>query len=447
MNAFRDFKDTIYQLVKAEKYAEALLFFKEEKMPFTVEEIAADNYLVSNILKCLRMTAAYHAAHRFLSIYNITISATTEEKVQIAWILILYDWYKHLNETNKNSDKTLLELSYHMLFLLNHESEFSANFYSTIVQRVLKTESKRTNVNWKNLKTFCEQIAPAHLSTECGEMKVFTKGKEKITELASVQEEWYSQYSKSLFALGEYPLCINICEEALITIRKMHYSNDSWFKRRIAQCKVHTNELSCAIADYEAIVKRKNDWFILGELGILYKQTGEYAKAKETMHAAMLKFGEMNFKAELIEHLAETYNLSGDEATAKEHYKLAAYIRHNVGWKVNNTLLSKAGMASLQHVDKVLETDLLKKLQSKWRESPLTDKPAWKKGKVHRTGNPKEMGTDIWITDENGKQYYSFIKKESPVFQNIRTGSKVLFTVQPMPDRPLDKAVNVRYEK
>lgn len=444
MESFHDFKTRIYQLMKDEEYSEALRYFKQNKIHFTLRELSGDPFLHSNMLKSLRKTGAYAAARNFISIYNISIDVRSDEAVFMAWVLILYDWYKQLNENNRNSDLQLMEISLLMPLFENYESAFASSLYNTIVQRVLKTESKKTKVNWSGIKNFCEKISSNRLSEENYEMQHVKKGVTKNTELASVLEEWYVQYSKALFETGTFDLCIQICEEALTKINKLHYSNDIWFKRRIAQCRAKTNELSAAISGYEELIKRKNDWFLLAELGNLYKEDKQFEKAKAIMQSAMLKFGRLNFKIDLIEQLAAVYAALGETSLAQNHYRLAVYIRQSEGWKIDSELLRYSGIDSPDDINTENQASLLKELQHIWQKSDRRNKyENTKKGRVERIGQPKDAGVDIWIRCDKSVQYYSFIKRSNPLFNKLISGLKVSFEAQAVADRPLDRAIKV----
>lgn len=452
MSTIRDFHREINSLVKTGNYKAALSFFKREKTTFTPNEIASNVFIVSDVLKCLRMTKAYTAAGRFLAIYKINIDKNCDNGIIFAWTLTLYDWYKELYKEEskpsyKKSEAIVSEISDLMPLLQIIETEFAQDFYNTIVLKVLKTETKNKDINWTLLARFCESISPEQLHTKCHEMTVEKNNRKKVIQMASIKEEWYSQYSKALYATERYVECITICETAMATINQLHYSNDVWFKRRIAQSYNKLGKLKESQTVYESIIKRKDDWFILSELGDIYKKLAHFEQARETMQEAMLKYGDLNFKIDLIENLGSVYELLGEKGLAKKHFTLAVVIRTKAGWRISEKLRCKSDY-NIQAEDlDILHDSLLSKLQKQWSQTSAKNrKEITYAGEIIRIAPPKDAGTDIWIKSENGKNYYAFVRKTDPLYSEIRKGVTVSFQVKPMPDKPLNRAIKIKAE-
>ena len=74
MSSIYDFSKTINDLRKEKKNKEALSFFKSNKLKFKENEIAGNEYLVSNILYCLRDINETDYGFLFLNEYNIEIN-------------------------------------------------------------------------------------------------------------------------------------------------------------------------------------------------------------------------------------------------------------------------------------------------------------------------------------------------------------------------------------
>ena len=470
MESLNAFQREIHKQTASEQYAEALSYFKQHKSAFTKEDIAGNQYLIADMLKCLKLTGAYEAAGKFMVIYGVILNEDTPERVLNGWLLVLYDWYKSMQpkddesgfvdyeenkaskQTQQNQEKIVRQFITLMPLLSKHTSEFAKDFYNLIVFKVLKSESRKEQINWKLINEFCKSIAPLKLKTNCQEVTFSSKGREKTTELASVLEEWYAQYSKSLFALGDYNLCLEICQEAFTNIGKMHYSNEIWFSRRMAQCLSKQGNIASAISNFEKIIAKKSDWFMLAELADLYCKLGKNKKAIHLMHQAMIQPGDLGFKVELVEKLGDLYSIVDNQELKMDHYRLAIAIRKSESWNIDPQLLEKAG--SFDNIDAVEHRNkLFRKLQAIWKTNltqngnapTIPQSNEQLTGKVISLSAPKEAGIDIRIKASNGKQYYAFIQRTSSIYAKVKEGVTLGFEVKPIPDRKLDKAIKIRY--
>ena len=68
MASLFDFSRHIADLKREKKYAEALSYFKENKAEISKEQISNNEYLISDIISCLRYTNHFDAGFQFLSI-------------------------------------------------------------------------------------------------------------------------------------------------------------------------------------------------------------------------------------------------------------------------------------------------------------------------------------------------------------------------------------------
>jgi tetratricopeptide (TPR) repeat protein len=472
MESFYTFQKEIHKLTASEQYADTLSYFKKNKTTFSKEEISGNQYLVADVLKCLRLTGAYEAAQKFMTIYSIILSDSTPERILNAWLLVLYDWYKSiltnnggskLNEENDKKaniqlqqaqDKIVRQLITLLPLLSKQTGEFAFDLYNLLVLKVLKSETKMTHINWRLINDFCISVDPMKLKTSTQEVTFNNKGREKTSELASVLETWYAQYSKSLFALGDYSACLKICQDAFANITKMHYSNEIWFSRRMAQCLKMQGDIASAITKFEKIIVRKSDWFMLAELADLHSQSGNKEKALLLMHQAMLQPGELSYKVELLEKLGDLYTGSENTQLKNNHYKLAIAIRQSAGWKVEPSLYKKGEM--LNNTDVTLEEKnmLFRKLHGEWKSSVgiiehntvSSQKNDRLTGEIIFLSIPKEAGVDIRIKSTNGKQYYAFIERINPIYSKIKEGVTLSFEIKPLPDKKLDKAIKIRIQ-
>jgi tetratricopeptide (TPR) repeat protein len=436
---FREFQYNIHQLTSGKKFDEALHFFKENKHFFLKEQIAGNVYLVSDMLTSLRKKGAFEAAGRFLEIYGITIDQNTNERILTGWTLVWYDYYKSKDYISP-ADEFWNRLLPAMQQLTRIQSEFVINIYNIIANQLLRTESHRNSYPAALIKRICESIDPEFLHKRGYEVTVEIKGNEKHKELASAQEDWYSQYSKSLFLTEQYEKCIEICNSAFEKIDKMHYSNEIWFSRRIAQCMGKMGKTEEAIRSFEKLTRKKGDWFMIAELASLYKQAGKTEEAINLSHKAMTLPGELKFKIELIAQIAELYELKNEKQLADSHRELLWLIQKSEQWKTDPLLTREYGRDCSAEEANQLRMQLTKKLRVCWTDTTQAQNvngekksgvPVFKTGIITSTGQPKEQGTDIWISADDGEKIYGFIKKENPLFGQIKRGLAIQFQVLP----------------
>ena len=437
----------IKKMIEQKQFKKALSYFKEHKKDYTKEEVGSNVYLTANILQCLRMTKEWGAGESYLNIYEIKIDYDTSDRIITALSLLRYDWYKNLVAEERSVEKVLHGLIYILPLLGKIGSQFSINLYNTIVSRILKTETKRSQVNWNLIKNFCESVDSHLLNTEPFIINIERKGEMRSSELPSLLEVWYSQYSKSLYITENYDKCIAVSEEAIEKINRMHFSNEIWFARRIAQSFKALGNIELAIEKFEKLLLIKHDWFLLAEMSYLYQERGENEKALNMMQMAMSRPGEISYKVQLVEQLGNIYfNLNKSEL-AHDHWKLAVCIRKSENWTVSNELAEKVRIESSHKEFKVLKTLLIKKLRSVWKNSnpqSLHKSTNRLNGTVIKVFKLKDAGNDIRIKSDAGTEYYSFIKKTDEIYMNLKEGLSVSFFVRKIDDRPLDKAVKIK---
>lgn len=475
MTTFRDFQNQIHQLSTAKQYQEALSYFKQNKNQYTQKEMAANVYLVADLLTCLRCTRAFDAVEKFLDIYFITIDEHTHERIITAYALVLYDFYKLHAQQNtdgeaidakksdfKASANTIDEKHIFWAKLINTmpllakiRTSISDNIYNLIVHKILKTESHQKVFNTNIISKLCENTNRDILSVECRKTEIERNGRQKPVELASVKEEWYAQYSKALYLLGKYDLCISICQEALEGFDTMHYSNEIWLARRIAQCYSSKGEVEEAIDKFEKLTRKKSDWFLMAELSALYHQTHQAEKAIQLAHRAMILPGNFSFKVELIENLGDLYADLHQAELSRNHYLLAMSVRRVEEWKIPNRLQQKIQNYDTQ-ADARKEMNTLKNLlQPIWNNGngEKSSSPENKRiidmgsGKIIKTGVPKEAGIDAWIVADNGEKLYAFISKTDAVFVDAAIGLTIRYQILASQQGKLRKAIKIRIDK
>lgn len=438
MVTLREFQYLIHDLVSKKLYSEALAYFKENKQFFLKEQISSNVFLVADMLGALRKTGAFAASHKFLEIYGIAIDEHTHERILTAYTLVWYDYYK--SNDVAAGDSFWSGISTILPLIARVQSTIALNIYNLIVGIVLRSEAHRNTYNPGLLKRICEIVEPELLSTDCYVVEVERKGEKKPSELASVRENWYAQFSKSLFQLGEYDRCIAVCNEAFEKFDKLHYSNEIWFGRRIAQCMGKLGKVEEAIRSFEKLTRKKGDWFMIAELAGLNRQAGNIDLALKQMRQAMSLPGEFTFKVDLIEQLGDLYESFNDKLLAVDHYQLLYTIQKSEQWKIDPVIERKAGILCNEEEAWKLRGQLTRKLQAVWRME-ISD--AIGTGKIAKVGIPKEQGTDVWIDSDDGQKVYGFIKRTNKLHRSLLRGLKISFGIKPGGEGKLNIAVNI----
>jgi len=450
-----EFSQQISKYKKEKKFSEALAYFKENKGSFTKEQIRSNEYIVSDILSCLRHLNKLDAGFQFLSIYGIEINEQQKERILIAYGWLLWAKYKADNEKNgflateddyidaddEQKEKVnfdyekseLLEKIETLISILNSfKSDYTKKLLSNLFNVVLKSEKNKPAPNWKLLNEFCDKIDRDKLSKECSTIQVERKGKLKDMELASDFENWYAYKTKALEKLGRWQECLNLSKEALEKIEKFHYSNDVWFSRRIALSKRNLGNIEDAIQELQTILKKKREWFIQKELAELYFEKGDLELALKHAIDAINNFGQLEFKVDLLYLLGKILKEQKKLELSFQHFSLSKLIRQKEGWKLPQKLLDELKTFSFPEIPQTDLNKLINELRKYWDsfKTPQTEKNKTLEGKIVRILHDNERGKDGFIKS-NGKEYYFSVKPNFQSISKIVIGAKVIFEIKP----------------
>ena len=103
MSSLYDFSRHIRQLTGGKNYSEALSFFKEGKASFDETQISNNQYLIADILTCLRHENFFDAGFLFLSTYGIEINEETSERILTAYGWLLWSKFKAENADDNHN--------------------------------------------------------------------------------------------------------------------------------------------------------------------------------------------------------------------------------------------------------------------------------------------------------------------------------------------------------
>lgn len=466
MASLFDFSRQIADLKKEKRYSEALSHFKENKANFSKEQLSNNEYVVSDIISCLRYTNQFDAGFQFLKIYDIKIDDSQKERILTAYGWLLWSKYKAENENTSNSDDEtqffdededdFQEQNFHydknelierietlIPILLGLNSDFSKTLVSNLFSIVLKSEKKKPAPNWKLVNDFCNQINPTLLSTDCSTIQVERKGRTQDMELASDFENWYAYKTKALMKLGEWQECFDTSKEALENIDNFHYSNDVWFSRRVALSKKNLGNTEDTIEELETILKKKREWFIQKELAELYFEKDDLNTAFKMAIDAINNFGPLEFKVDLLFLIAKILNKQDESDLSFKHFSLSKLVRQDEEWKVPQKLFDELNQFDQNEIPLSELKSLKSELMKYWNGFNKNDKrqktPKHRnnsdnlQGEVTKLLHDNERGKDGFIKSDNNEFYFS----ASPnwhLTSELTVGKKVVFKVIPATD-------------
>lgn len=466
MASMFDFSRHIADLKKEKKYSDALSYFKENKTSFSKEQLSNNEYIVSDIISCLRYTNQFDAGFQFLKIYDIKIDNSQKERILSAYGWLLWSKYKAENDNAINSvdetqffdededdfqqqnfhyDKNELLESIETLFpiLLGLNSDFSKTLVSNLFSIVLKSEKKKPAPNWKLVNDFCSQIDPTLLSIDCSTIQVERKGRTQDMELASDFENWYAYKTKALMKLGEWQECFDTSKEALEKIDNFHYSNDVWFSRRVALSKRNLGNAEDTIEELEAILKKKREWFIQKELAELYFEKDDLNAAFKMAIDAIDNFGLLEFKVDLLYLIGKILKKQGESDLAFKHFSLSKLVRQDEEWKVPQKVFDELNQFEQSEIPLSKLNDLKLELKKYWNGFNKNDNK--QKTPKHRGNSENLQGEIIKLLHDNERGKDGFIKSDDNKFyfsaspnwhltNDLSIGTKVVFKVLPADD-------------
>jgi tetratricopeptide (TPR) repeat protein len=458
MSSLFDFGRQIRQITGEKRYSDALNFFKENKTSFNETQISNNQYLIADILTCLRHENFFDAGFLFLSTYGIEINDKTSERILTAYGWLLWSKYKAENSnendnfenegnpfeekestetfTDLNNTKPALLIKIQELIplLYKQNTEFSKNLISFLFSIVLKTEKQRPAPNWRLINDFCNEFEPNNLSVECRTIKVERKGKIKDMELASDKESWFAYKTKALLKLGDWTGCFELSKKALATFEVFHYSNDIWFARRIALAKKNLGNSSEAISELKAILNTKKEWFIQKELAELYFEANDIENAFKYAMQAIINLGPLEFKVDLLFLIGQILSIKNENKLAFKHYSLSKLIRQNEGWKTSQELFEK--LQAFDNPETPLDdiSKLKSELKNYWSnfKSNNIDSGAsgTMEGLIFKILNHNERGKDGFLKCNNTEYYFS-VSANFHLTSRVEMNTKVLFQLLP----------------
>ncbi len=264
-------------------------------------------------------------------------------------------------------------------------------------------------------------------------------------EIASERERFYAFNSKALEKLNKHQECAKICQEALNSIKKFHYSNEIWFKRRLAVSLSMTGYDQKALEILHSILKFKREWFLYYDIAKVFYIKKEYAKSLKYAVKSALSGGKNEYKWELFFLMAIIYNETNEMNLAKRHSEFAYNLRKENDWSIPDELEqfieSIGGEPDKEKNTKILYKDLYEH----WSNSLLE-----LEGCINGTIKTiLQNGYAGFITDNDKNiDYYFNIKDCQMNKRTVKPGLKVSFSLADSFDKKKQKeskiAVDIR---
>lgn len=469
-----EFSREIHRLCSEKKPEAALHYFKSEKKHFEPSDIGKNIFLVTDILGALRDTGSCHTAPDFLQIYKCELNNQTPVRILNSYGWILYKWYKtkyaNANQTqqeeslqhsdNTNTDnknyvyKNLENQILRVLELLMIKADtYSKDLINYLFKLIARTEKNFNNPRWHFLLEICIKINPEMLSTECYTVQTEVRGKQRETELASAREDWYATYSKALYETANYEKCIALCQKAIEENKNLHYRNEVWFKRRMAQCYMALKKPTEALKIYLNITEKLPDWYLLKEQSEAFNLAGNPTEALHWALKAAVTNVPLNFKVELFEYMAQLLTNTNQPEYAAKHYRLSACIRLSEKWHLREELRKKAESANFKLPEnegqlKKLKEELKAELHTYWQKSiqtDQTDKPLRIKGTIKQIYKTDETGISGTVQSENGSIARFGIPACVSIAAKLKQGMRVEYETAQTPK--FTKAIKITISK
>lgn len=186
----------------------------------------------------------------------------------------------------------------------------------------------------------------------------------KNIELASSKEKWYYLKCKSLEKLKKYEECIEMCDIALINIKKFHNNRDVWINKEKAECLLKLGFKEKAMSLLLEILKRNDHWSIHEKLFQIQVELENTEDALSHAYTAALSKDPPRGKINLYFEIGKLLEMKNEFKYSLMHYYLVDKIREEEGWKKNNDLISD--IERLEKCAEVNSNNLYAELREYW---------------------------------------------------------------------------------
>ena len=316
-----------------------------------------------------------------------------DKKYSFKFIKTIYDSIiKEMKEINNENKE-------YIIYIMTHLKN-SDVFYKITVFKVVEILFKKQNPEYDKIIKWLEKLEVELLSDE--QQKYESNGKKIVR--SSEKEKYYMQLSKAYEKLRNYEKAKEISMEALEKLKEFSNDSDIWLRRRVAEYDVDNKDYDKALSIYKDIQKKKNDWFILREIGIIYLKKCEFTKGKNYLLDAACAFGEVNKKLNLFLDLY-IYLKEYDKKLAIMSLKIYFKIRLEENWKITSKDKEMAELENIELSKEELIKISIKRFLENCKELRWKDEVFYK-GKVDSIKDKF-----FFIKREGGERYYCKTKE------------------------------------
>ncbi|OQX98144.1 MAG: hypothetical protein B6I20_11425 [Bacteroidetes bacterium 4572_117] len=417
----------IKDLKKEGKHNQALEYYKQKvNGKYPLAEIRQNNYLVANLMFCLRKTGKFEAALKFFKSHlNLSLTPGLKQvlKSELYWVV-----YYILKDAKLGGDYRQLILG----ILQTIDPKNDGLVFSLMFFKLLDFWKNKYN-DLESTYTILARLNISELSSQANTFDIQKNGKTKTVVLPSQQETYFVELSKLLFELKKYQQCIDVIDEALQTIKKFHLNNRLWLNRKKALAYSAMEQYSLAIQIMEKITGQKKDWFLYKELAEIYKKSGNRAKATENACLAAIQPGRLDYKVTLFELIAQLLDKNTDNKLVDSYLCLANLIRKKNNWALKKYNV-EINCQNHQNIQQLTATVKAHQLHTLGQNSGLQS------GKVSKILHQGKNGDGFIAFGDKQSVYFKFndIINQS---QSFIEGQKMLFKIKNTKYKGKDKTM------
>jgi tetratricopeptide (TPR) repeat protein len=312
----------------------------------------------------------------------------------------VYAWsiyYSEINREKIDDEDVFFRAVQGILKLSRQDDVYSP--YTMTVFKALNCLSEKSVYPANKILEWTEKLNPAQLDAK---PFAFADKTGKNREIASQKEQYYMYRSRAMLEKGDFEDCIKLCEEALSAFDSLHYGNEIWFEWRIALSYEGSGKLDVALQKMQALLVRKNEWFIQKEIAQIYLKQGKYEQALQYAVDSALCPGDTDKKLRLFRMMADLLFKLNKPGEAKLHLEYICRLRQSCAYPPDRELLELINELRIDISPSVSMKEFERRIGKVWNELKYGDK-------IRFSGKIKSLlpnGKAGFVETDSGKSYY-----------------------------------------